>query len=83
MSSTAKNVAEIFEETLGVKVAKYENIDFADGLKEFPADSHCGRVCHDICTKAKELLDLCDTHEMIVDNILKGVTTAIGIVCFG
>lgn len=76
----AENVYEYYREVLSINPV--HDIG-TEGLKRFPMSSHCGRECKKIIDKAKELLDLCDTHTHVVDNIRRGVTAAVEIICFG
>jgi hypothetical protein len=52
-------------------------------LTDFPLDSVCGISCIAIIDRAASLLEVCDTHDDVVQPILKGAATAVEIVCFG
>lgn len=76
----AENVYEYYAETLNRKPFRAER---TDGLKECTMDTYCGQECKKIIDTARVLLDMCDTHPHVVDNIHRGVTAAVETICFG
>lgn len=76
--AAATNIWDYFFQTLGV------NLPTNDAeLDQWALDSVCGQSSVKIIDCAKALLDVCDPHPEVRNNILQGVTTAIEIVCFG
>lgn len=80
VESKAKNVYEYYQKVFGPEPVHDAG---TVGLKDYSMTSHCGRECKKIIDKAKELLDICDTHPHVVDNIRAGVLAAVEVVCFG
>lgn len=70
-----KNVYEYFQIKFNQRPTQH--------LKDFYIGSYCGCKCKEIIDKGVELILICDDDPHVTPHIIKGVTHAIEIVCFG